>query len=90
MAILTTEDAVDVWLARWKQETIQSLCSRFQIDPRRAYEIWKEEKFVGSRLLALERLRSEAPSVAARVNTSPHVERFHVVRRDPYQPDLFD
>ncbi|WP_092159815.1 hypothetical protein [Bosea sp. CRIB-10] len=89
MALLTNEDAVEIWLLKWKGEYIKRISAQFDIDPRRIYEILTEEKFPGSRLEALNRFRRDLPSLAARTNTDPHVAKLHVVRRDPDQGELF-
>ena len=46
---LTEKDAVDIWIARWLGIRLKDLVLRYDCDPRRLYEIWWEERFIGSR-----------------------------------------
>ena len=87
MSALSFDDAVDIWLAKWKHEYVQAIAARYRVNHFRLYEIWEELVHPGSREMALERLQKEAPTLAASVNTSPHKRTRMVVPRG--QLDLF-
>ena len=69
---LTAEDAVDIWVLRWLNVRRKDILARYGCDPRRLYEIWWEERFVGSRARAMARFREEYPALADRVDYGPY------------------
>lgn len=69
---LTMADAVDIWIARWLRVRRTELCRRYGCDPRRLYEIWGEERFVGSRERALIVFAERHPGLETRVDTGRH------------------
>lgn len=86
MQYFTDEQAVEIWMAKWLGVGVQALVERYKRSPFRFYEVWKEEKNVGSRLVALERFAREFPERADAVDTSSHVPKRKVV---PLQVDSY-
>ncbi|MEL6374745.1 MAG: hypothetical protein AAFR04_12345 [Pseudomonadota bacterium] len=71
-ARLTFEDAVAIWTARWMRVRPVDLCRRYGCDPRRLYEVWGEDTFIGSRAEALARLQADHPGLVDRVDLGTH------------------
>lgn len=69
---LTEDDAINIWIARWLQVRRCDLIRRYGCDPRRLYEIWGEERFVGSRDKAMAAFRERYPSLLDRIDPGPH------------------
>lgn len=54
MSYLTKHEAAKSWVLRecgWKKRDIQA---RFNVDPRRLYDVWEEKTHLGSRQRAIE------------------------------------
>jgi hypothetical protein len=90
MSELNFDKAVQLWIDRENGVPRKTIVAMYDIDPRRAYEVWKEEKFIGSREVALERAKALFPGKPTESLLRVHVERYRVVSKDPNQPDLFD
>jgi hypothetical protein len=86
---LTERDAVDIWIARWLGIRLTELINRYQCDPRRLYEIWWEERFVGSRQKAREMFGERHPALTDRVDFSRR-QRFARPGADRTQLSLFE
>jgi hypothetical protein len=69
---LTATDATDIWIARWLRVPVIAMVRRYGCDPRRLYEIWGEEKFIGSRRRALDIFLARHPELVGRVDTGRH------------------
>lgn len=69
---LTERDAIDIWIARWLRVRRKDLIQRYGCDPRRIYEIWAEDRFVGSREKALAEFRERFPTLLDRIDPGPH------------------
>ena len=69
---LTMADAIDIWIARWLRVKRMELCRRYGCDPRRLYEIWGEERFIGSRQKALVVFLERHPELKDRIDTGRH------------------
>ena len=69
---LTAEDAIDIWILRWLNVRRKDILARYGCDPRRLYEIWWEERFVGSRKRAMEAFAERYPERAGRVDYGPY------------------
>lgn len=69
---LTTEDAIDIWVLRWLNVRRKDILARYGCDSRRLYEVWWEERFVGSRKRAMEIFRERYPTLADRVDYGPY------------------
>jgi hypothetical protein len=69
---LDAEDAVDIWILRWLGVRRKDIVARYGCDPRRLYEIWWEERFVGSRARASEVFRERYPGLVDRVTFVPY------------------
>jgi hypothetical protein len=67
---LTEKDAVDIWIARWLGVRMKDLVQRYGCDPRRLYEIWWEERFIGSRQKARDAFAERHPALTDRVDFS--------------------
>lgn len=79
MTYFSDEDAIEIWKAKWRGEGVQSLVERYRRSPFRFYEIWTETKNPGTRLIAIEQLKHEAPHLASHVDTSPHIPKRKVI-----------
>lgn len=88
MAYFSDDQAIEIWKAKWRGETIQSLIKRYGENPFRFYEIWKEDRNKGTRLIAFEQFKAEDPKLAARTKPEPHKEKRRVVPKPPNQPGL--
>ncbi len=86
---LTEKDAVDIWIARWLGIRLKDLVMRYGCDPRRLYEIWWEERFIGSRKKAQDAFADRHPALTDRVDFSRR-QRFARPGPDPSQLALFD
>jgi hypothetical protein len=71
---LTERDAVDIWIARWLRIRQSDLVRRYGCDPRRLYEIWGEEKFLGSRAKALAEFEARFPTLTDRIDAGRHAK----------------
>lgn len=71
-ARLTEADAIDIWIARWLRIRRKDILARYGCDPRRIYEIWAEETFIGSRAKALAAFAERFPGLQDRIDTSRH------------------
>lgn len=86
---LNTDDAIDIWIARWLRVRVKDLVTRYECDPRRLYEIWAEDKFIGSRDRARQRFLEQHPQLADRVDFGTHQTIHRGIDPDS-QPGLFD
>jgi hypothetical protein len=71
-AMLTHADAIEIWIARWLRTPQKQLVARYQCDPRRLYEVWQEDKFIGSRDKALLELNKRFPFARDRIDPGTH------------------
>jgi hypothetical protein len=55
--VLTFSEAVAAWIGRELGIKKRDLCARFDVDPRRLYEVWQQEEHVGSREVAIRLFR---------------------------------
>jgi hypothetical protein len=69
---LTEADAIDIWIARWLRIRRSDLLKRYGCDPRRLYEVWQEERFIGSRAKAIELFRQRYPGLVDRIDYGRH------------------
>ncbi|MBW6424587.1 hypothetical protein KX729_24350 [Rhizobium sp. XQZ8] len=83
MAYSSDEEAIEIWKAKWRGEGVQSLVLRYKKSPFRFYEIWTEAKNPGTRLIAFEQFKHEAPHLALHVDTSPHTPKRKVIVPPP-------
>jgi len=86
---LTEADAIDIWMARWLRIRRKDILARYACDPRRLYEIWEGQRFVGSRDKALALFRERHPGLIDRVDFGPH-RRIPRRPAPDLQPHLFD
>jgi hypothetical protein len=86
---LSEKDAVDIWIARWLGIRLKDLVARYGCDPRRLYEIWWEERFVGSRQKALVVFAERHPALTDRIDFSRR-QRFARPGPHPSQMTLFE
>lgn len=82
---LTFREAVAIWIGRALDWKIRDLQTKYDVDPRRLYEVWEEEEHVGSREEAIRIWRILFPSVEP--NFDPHIPRYRRTNID--QLDLF-
>jgi len=54
-AVLTFDDAVQIWLWHWNGEFQNRIAARLDVNPGRVNEVLKERKFIGSREAALQK-----------------------------------
>lgn len=86
---LTAADAVDIWILRWLNVRRKDILVRYGCDPRRLYEVWWEERFIGSRKRAMEAFRERYPERADRVDYGPYKRVARTVDEDR-QLSLFE
>jgi hypothetical protein len=86
--VLSENDAIDIWIARWLRVRQKDLLARYQCDSRRLYEIWWGEKFPASRRKAAELFRERYPGHADRTDFG--YRRIPRAQRSEAQFDLFD
>lgn len=86
---LTAEDAVDIWILRWLNVRRKDILARYGCDSRRLYEVWWEERFVGSRKKAMALFRERYPALADRVDYGPYRRIARTVDEDR-QMSLFE
>lgn len=86
---LTAEDAIDIWVLRWLNVRRKDILARYGCDSRRLYEVWWEERFVGSRQRAMEIFRQRYPALADRVDYGPYKRVTRSVDEDK-QLSLFE
>ncbi len=79
MAYFTDRQAKDIWKARWRGVKVQTLIKEYGENTYRFYEVWKEEKNMGTRLAAYEELKLEDPKLAASINPLPHKQTSQVI-----------
>ncbi|MEJ8574978.1 hypothetical protein [Microbaculum marinum] len=85
---LSFDDAVEIWIAKWRNEHVRKLCAVYDVDPRRLYEVWEEKVHVGSRSVGYARFKVEDPQLAAITVPEPHQPTLRVVKK--VQPELFN
>ena len=44
---LTREEAIEATHMRWLGTKVREICAKFDVDPRRLYEVWGGERFSG-------------------------------------------
>ncbi|MEZ5922844.1 MAG: hypothetical protein R3D57_00495 [Hyphomicrobiaceae bacterium] len=86
---LTENDAIDIWIARWLGLRLKDIVQRYGCDPRRIYEIWWEERFIGSRKKAKAVFAERHPALTDRVDFSRR-QRFARPGPDAAQMTLFE
>ena len=86
---LTAEDAVDIWILRWLNVRRKDILVRYGCDSRRLYEVWWEERFVGSRKRAMALFRERHPTLADRVDYGPY-KRIPRTADEDQQLSLFE
>jgi hypothetical protein len=68
---LTYEDSIDIWIRFWLRHERHEIVREYEQNPMRVYEIWWEEKFVGSREDAEITFRTRYPDISRRTDFSP-------------------
>ena len=82
---LNYRESVAVWIARELGWKIRDIHSRYDVDPRRLYEVWTEETHIGSRDDAIRLFRILFPDLDGYFD--PHSPKYKRSPRD--QLDLF-
>lgn len=88
-AYFSDEQATEIWKAKWAGVPIQTLTQKYRANPFRIYEVLSEQRNAGTRISAFEQLKRENPTLASRIDTSPHVPKRMVVARPPDIPDQY-
>ena len=93
MSYFTDEQAKEIWKAKWRGETVQSLIQKHGENPFRFYEVWSEEKNQGTRIIAFEEFKRDNPQIALRTVPAVHVQKRKVipiqVKPSPNQLEMF-
>ncbi|WP_428698961.1 hypothetical protein [Stappia sp.] len=76
---LTFDEAVEVTLSRWKGEKIRELASRFDVDPRRLYEVWQGQAHPDAVKVAHVRLTAQDPILASRIHPVHSKPKYRVL-----------
>ena len=79
---LSYHEAVAIWIGRSLGWKIRDLQKRYDVDPRRLYEVWEEQTHIGSRLDAMRIWRVLFPGQD--FNFDPHQPRFRRTSIDQY------
>lgn len=87
--VLTEEDAIAIWIARWLRVRLKDVLTRYNCDPRRLYEIWEGHRFPESRAKAIAEFSTRYPALVGHVDASHHRRR-PLRARSPDQLSLFD
>lgn len=90
MNYFTNEQAKEIWKAKWLGVGPQKLVEKYKKSPFRFYEVWGEEKNVGTREEALSEFTHEHPELVATTDFSPHQRRRQVVQLPPKQDGQLD
>jgi hypothetical protein len=69
---LTFPEAVTAWIGRELGMKKRDLCARFDVDPRRLYEVWQQEEHVRSREVAIRLFRILFPYRTPTFGFEPH------------------
>ena len=67
---LNEEQAVQIWLAKWRGESIDYLLARFGIDENTVQKVWNCELFPGARQHALKTVWESDPELAQHMQLS--------------------
>ncbi|MCG8446979.1 MAG: hypothetical protein MI753_14845 [Hyphomicrobiales bacterium] len=92
---LTREEAIEATHMRWLGTKVREICAKFDVDPRRLYEVWGGERFSGLMGVEGEAYRRFAvlyPDEAKGVDPSLHIETRTVTKRtveEEKQKELF-
>lgn len=86
---INSDDAVDIWIARWLNIRRVDILRRYACDPRRLYEIWQGDRFPESRERALKVFKQRYPTLLDRIDFGNH-KRFPRAAKSPDQLALFD
>ena len=92
MNFFSDAQAIEIWKSRWLGSGVQSLVEKYKKSPFRFYEVWTEEKNIGTRTTAWEQFQAEFPEKAKYVDPAPHVAKRKVIpirRSSDGQTDLF-
>jgi len=85
---LTKPEAIKTWVLRaagWKVRDIQS---RFDVDPRRLYDVWEEQTHKGTRSLAIRLFEKLFPNEESAGRFDIHQPRFERRPKGPDHPIL--
>ncbi len=85
---LTKSEAIKTWVLRavgWKVRDIQS---RFDVDPRRLYDVWEERTHKGSRTLAIRLFEKLFPNEESAGRFDVHRRRFERKQKGSENPML--
>lgn len=63
------KDAPYVFIAYWGGDYVDRICARYDVDPRRVYDVLRDRTYPGARFLALRILRESNPALAAQAET---------------------
>lgn len=84
---LTPCEAVASWIGRELGMKIRHLESKFDVDPRRLYDVWQEDTHTGSREHAMRLFDLLYPHMIPKYGFELHQPRFRRVSKD--QLDFF-
>lgn len=83
---LTHSEAVEACELYWSGEKIRAIHSKFDVDPRRLYEILDGETHHSAREEFLERLKVSRPNLAKKLANAPRWRRG--TGYEPHHPQL--
>lgn len=73
---ITAVEAVKAWVLRAYGCKVRDICNRFDVDPRRLYEVWEELEFKGSRQKAVELFERKFPKLKSEGRFEVHRPRY--------------
>ena len=68
--VLNEEQAVLIWLAKWRGESLDYLLARFGIDEATVRKVWNRELFPGAEQHALKTVWESDPDLARQMQLS--------------------
>ncbi|MGS4887180.1 hypothetical protein [Roseibium sp. MB-4] len=87
---LTEQEAINGTIERWLGAKVRDLSSKYDVDPRRWYEVWRGEAYPNARSQAYEILADKYPEIAKETDPSFLKPKFKMVPRgDSKQLDFF-
>lgn len=78
---LTEDEAIEGTIERWMGAKVRDLSSKYDVDPRRWYEVWQGQVFPDSRKKAYDMLCRLNPEIARKVDPSFLKPKFKMVSK---------
>lgn len=86
---LTLSEAIESTIERWQGSKVRDLGAKYDVDPRRLYEVWQGKSHPSALLIAYKKFLAINPEAAKKVTPTPIKPKFKVQKLDAEQLDLF-